>query len=932
MKKFFYSKIILTILLVAGGFFSLPSSARADYYPMSTALSTNLLSGKSDVAQITFFKATATVPANTTLSVQYSQDGANFFDHNYVAGGWDTLAAGTNTIDLGALNWTTANFYYRVQFTTTDPAATAALTQAEVDYSSTYTPWTPPWGSGYVSAGTTVSTDLLAGLGTQFQNGAYFAYKIATLPAGTVVTAQFSTDGANWFSSAGTAWMADTLSLGDHTTKTSALSLAALNWSGASSFYYKLNFSTTNSANSASVTAAGLLFTNVQLGGTAVVTVPPIASYDFNEGYGGTAHNGGSLGSAADGTLQSGGSGTNTTATAMWDKGGKFGGAMEFDGTDDSVDMNDAFYSDVFSVCAWVNEASFKTQANVVVKRNIADEWEFSIANGYPRFTSWINIAFSLSMTSSSPITANSWHHICAVQNGNGNTGYIYVDGLQQGSAMQTAAMANTASIVQVGSLSNGNNTRYFNGRLDDVKIYNYALDANQVNTLYNNGAAMTAGNDASRNDNGTTVTGANKDYCVPGDTAQCDKPVGEWKFDTGSGATAYDTSGNGNDGTWNGAGLHWTPGKFGKAGSFNGTNDYVGIGTAISSVKTVSFWIKPSTITQSIVNLDGGAHKISISGGAVTATGFNSYYVDGNLSGAVPDTAWHQITAIANTAFATTTSMTIGEISPVYFSGVIDQVQIFNYARTPSQIAWDYNHGGPIAEWRMNECSGTTIHDESGNGNNGTLNLGSSGQTSAGTCSANANTSWWNGRTGKYDASLNFDGTDDYTDIPNVSSLKPQLPITIAAWIKANSVSGSGPIFSNDVCTTNNYYGVWLGISDGKLNINFGSGGIIDPGSRRTKSSTTTLATNQWYHVAAIIRGATDMDLYINGVNDGGSYSGSGGSLLYSANTGAVGRKSSVNGVMSYFNGKIDNVKIFNYALTAEQIKQDYNGGAVGF
>ena len=53
---------------------------------------------------------------------------------------------------------------------------------------------------------------------------------------------------------------------------------------------------------------------------------------------------------------------------------------------------------------------------------------------------------------------------------------------------------------------------------------------------------------------------------------------------------------------------------------------------------------------------------------------------------------------------------------------GRIDQMMIYDYARTPAQVAWDFNKGKPIAHWKMNDGSGTTVSDESGNGNNGTM------------------------------------------------------------------------------------------------------------------------------------------------------------------------------------------------------------------
>lgn len=143
-----------------------------------------------------------------------------------------------------------------------------------------------------------------------------------------------------------------------------------------------------------------------------------------------------------------------------------------------------------------------------------------------------------------------------------------------------------------------------------------------------------------------------------------------------------------------------------------------------------------------------------------------------------------------------TGTNLTIGaENAGRQMNGYIDQVKIFNYARTPAQIVYDYNRGAPIAHWKFDECQGITANDSSGNGNSGTITIGATvPQSSVGTCTVvDTATAWYNGATGKYNASLNFDGVDDYVyvadnDLWNFGNND----FSIGMWAKFNSVTGT--------------------------------------------------------------------------------------------------------------------------------------------
>jgi len=79
---------------------------------------------------------------------------------------------------------------------------------------------------------------------------------------------------------------------------------------------------------------------------------------------------------------------------------------------------------------------------------------------------------------------------------------------------------------------------------------------------------------------------------------------VGHWRFDEGSGTIAYDSSGNGNDGTFNGA-PQWVVGHFGGALEFDGSDDYVAIGDLdLTGSFTLTFWMRPSSLA-------GGWHSV---------------------------------------------------------------------------------------------------------------------------------------------------------------------------------------------------------------------------------------------------------------------------------------------------------------------------------
>jgi len=107
---------------------------------------------------------------------------------------------------------------------------------------------------------------------------------------------------------------------------------------------------------------------------------------------------------------------------------------------------------------------------------------------------------------------------------------------------------------------------------------------------------------------------------------------------------------------------------------------------------------------------------------------------------------------------------------------------------------------------------------------------------------------------------------------------------------------------------------------------MSYGDGGTDYAGARRSGWTGDQLSLNQWNHVVAIIRGATDMFIYINGVDKLAAYGGTGGTMVHSAQPAVLGKAHS-----GYFSGNLDDVRIYDRALTEEEIQELYHEGGWG-
>ena len=170
----------------------------------------------------------------------------------------------------------------------------------------------------------------------------------------------------------------------------------------------------------------------------------------------------------------------------------------------------------------------------------------------------------------------------------------------------------------------------------------------------------------------------------------------------------------------------------------------------------------------------------------------------------------------------------------------------------------------------------------------------------------------------------LQFDGIDDYVDLGNVYD-DLALPFSVSVWVYIDpSTTTTGPVM---VTQDNNplYNGFWFIISASNIGIEYGDGkGENHPAYRRGKSAGTPNIKGHWTHICAVMKGASDVDLYVNGVNVGGNYGGLSTYPMasdYPDDVAKVGYFFS-NGIIYRFRGLMDELRLYSRALSESEIR----------
>jgi hypothetical protein len=383
------------------------------------------------------------------------------------------------------------------------------------------------------------------------------------------------------------------------------------------------------------------------------------------------------------------------------------------------------------------------------------------------------------------------------------------------------------------------------------------------------------------------------------------------------------------------------------KSLTFDGSNDFISVGSLGSfyTQGTISFWMKSLDITANYRNPFSTNYNGSLNVNVLRfeqgegAGALKCWFGDpsNNIASlsysSISANTWYNVVVTWNQSTTTVTGYLNGVLdvnnsswvrwptsfvnvgiglgyNSRYFLGNIGQVSIYNRALSASEIFQNYNaskkryfpeenivtnglvlHIDP-SKPSSYTGSGNTVYDLSGSGNTGTL----------------ANGAAFSGLNGGV---IVFDGTNDYMTIPHNSSQELTY-ITVSAWFNFPVIpvaglginkEGSFRLISGESYTTT---------AGGRIGGSWGTG--VGAGS-------TTLISNKWYQIVMTADGTTQK-LYVNGSLD---YT-TNNPALATINTNVISFATYHYGAGYFLNCKMTKIQLYNRALSAVEVQQNYN------
>ena len=180
-------------------------------------------------------------------------------------------------------------------------------------------------------------------------------------------------------------------------------------------------------------------------------------------------------------TDASGNGNTGTINGATRIAGGKYGGALSFNGSSNRVQINDSNSLDLttgMTLEAWVMPTASQSGWRTVIQKEVDTYFLDASSNSARRPATGGTYGSTVTwIAGPNTIPVNSWTHLASTYDGANIR--LYVNGTQVATVARTGSIAVSALPVWIG----GNNPygEYFNGVIDEVRIYNRALSVAEI-------------------------------------------------------------------------------------------------------------------------------------------------------------------------------------------------------------------------------------------------------------------------------------------------------------------------------------------------------------------------------------------------------------------------------------------------------------------
>ena len=249
------------------------------------------------------------------------------------------------------------------------------------------------------------------------------------------------------------------------------------------------------------------------IGADEAVGAGAFAYWNFDEG-GAAQTAADSSGNGRDGTL---GSTTSVEGSDPSWSCVSSGYALEFDGSDDQVLVGDHDLLNAISISAWINWDAITTSDGIGSKRTgteVLGNWALRMddtGSGLLEWMLWTGSGARQVFNSTSAINIDEWTHVVLTFDETTNTANFYINGtLDNTTTSFTNNLEDNAQDIIIGWA--GQSSQYFDGHIDDLRLYDYALTQPEVTTLA-----------------GSTVTD-----CAPPASAKLDQIHYRWRDDDG--------------------------------------------------------------------------------------------------------------------------------------------------------------------------------------------------------------------------------------------------------------------------------------------------------------------------------------------------------------------------------------------------------------